>query len=464
MLVASDPGSIETIDETVIGLARGDVIWHQVRDLVAETAPSARASTWSSSAATTSWWRARWASCSASSAPRGRDRGPHGYTVTSQAAERVASGRCARKASACSATPRASAGRCPSWRTPRCRPERLADYIREFRAILDGHGLRYGMFGHVDVGCLHVRPALNLRDPEDGRLLRQISDEVTRLVKSYGGVLWAEHGKGFRSEYSPTFFGPELYRSCARVKGAFDPYNQLNPGKLATPPDQRSSVSPAWTPASAAISIGRSARAPALDSTWPCTATATGSASTTSPDHVMCPSSKVTRDRIHSPKGRASILREWLRLMSNAGHEPGKRRRHGNGRAPRSAARGSRGLLTRGLRRHERLPRVQGVRHAVPDQGGRSGAARASFSRNTTRATAVRSRTTSWRRSSSCWCSWGARRACSTGSSSALVRSRARALDRHRRFAEAERAAPERSAARARRSGVRHEGLEGPRP
>jgi Fe-S oxidoreductase len=201
-------------------------------------------------------------------------------------------------------------------------PERLADYIRDFRAILDRHGLRYGMFGHVDVGCLHVRPALNLRDPADGLLLRQISDEVTALVKSYGGVLWAEHGKGFRSEYSPTFFGPELYQELRKVKGAFDPYNQLNPGKLATPPTsgERLISIDAKKRGDFDREITGSARA-RFDVAVHCNGN--GQCFDYHPDHVMCPSSKVTRDRVHSPKGRASILREWLRLMSGAGHDPG---------------------------------------------------------------------------------------------------------------------------------------------
>src|SRR5690606_12436766 len=116
-------------------------------------------------------------------------------------------------------------------------PEKLADYIREFRSLLDSHGLRYGMFGHVDVGCLHVRPALNMRDPEDERLLRTLSDQVVALVKKYGGVLWAEHGKGFRSEYSPVFFGAELYQELRRVKQGFHSHNQINPGKHTPPFD-----------------------------------------------------------------------------------------------------------------------------------------------------------------------------------------------------------------------------------
>ena len=79
-------------------------------------------------------------------------------------------------------------------------PEHLADYIVEFRAILDRHGLVYGMFGHVDAGCLHVRPALDMKDASQEKLIREISDEVFVLTRKYKGVLWGEHGKGFRSE------------------------------------------------------------------------------------------------------------------------------------------------------------------------------------------------------------------------------------------------------------------------
>lgn len=91
------------------------------------------------------------------------------------------------------------------------------------------------MFGHVDAGVLHVRPAIDMKDPEQEQLIRAVSDEVVALTQKYGGLLWGEHGKGVRSEYAPKFFG-KLYPSLQRVKAAFDPYNQLNPGKIATPP------------------------------------------------------------------------------------------------------------------------------------------------------------------------------------------------------------------------------------
>ncbi|MFB0625717.1 FAD-linked oxidase C-terminal domain-containing protein, partial [Aeromonas hydrophila] len=67
--------------------------------------------------------------------------------------------------------------------------------------LLDAHGLDYGMFGHVDAGVPHVRPALDLCDPEQEVLLRRIYDQVVALTAKYGGLMWGEHGKGFRPEY-----------------------------------------------------------------------------------------------------------------------------------------------------------------------------------------------------------------------------------------------------------------------
>jgi FAD/FMN-containing dehydrogenase/Fe-S oxidoreductase len=237
-------------------------------------------------------------------------------------------------------------------------PEHLADFISEFRAALDARGLAYGMFGHVDAGVLHVRPAIDMKDPAQERLIREVSDEVAELTKKYGGLLWGEHGKGVRSEYAPRFFG-ELYPSLQRVKAAFDPYNQLNPGKIATPlsipPDAAGTASiPPKTAGSASIPSETEGKASdttqaetvklvdpglltidgvptrgQLDRTidervWQAHAATVycngnGACYNYDPNDAMCPSWKATRDRVHSPKGRASLIREWLRLQGEAG-------------------------------------------------------------------------------------------------------------------------------------------------
>jgi FAD/FMN-containing dehydrogenase/Fe-S oxidoreductase len=197
-------------------------------------------------------------------------------------------------------------------------PENLAQYIAEFRSLLDGMGLRYGMFGHVDAGVLHVRPALDMRDPHQAALIRPISDAVTALTLKYGGLLWGEHGKGVRSEYVPEYFGP-LYPALQALKAAFDPHGQLNPGKIATP-------------AGSSASLLRIDKVPMRgdadrridERVWQANADAVhcngnGACYNFDPDDAMCPSWKATRQRIHSPKGRASLMREWLRLQGEAG-------------------------------------------------------------------------------------------------------------------------------------------------
>ena len=199
-------------------------------------------------------------------------------------------------------------------------PESLADFIMEFRALLDAHGLDYGMFGHVDAGVLHVRPALDLCDPEQEVLLRRISDQVVALTAKYGGLMWGEHGKGFRSEYSPAFFG-ELWEELQRVKGAFDPANRINPGKICMPYGSGASLvsvdGPKRGKFDRQIPIAvRESYTRALD------CNGNGLCFTFETDSPMCPSVKISRDRRHSPKGRAGLMREWLRQLSEQGFDP----------------------------------------------------------------------------------------------------------------------------------------------
>ncbi|QHE85466.1 D-2-hydroxyglutarate dehydrogenase YdiJ [Hydrogenophaga sp. BPS33] len=197
-------------------------------------------------------------------------------------------------------------------------PEKLADYIAEFRALLDGHGLAYGMFGHVDAGVLHVRPALDMKVAAQAALVRPISDGVARLTKKYGGLLWGEHGKGVRSEYAPTFFG-ELYPALQQLKTAFDPFNQLNPGKVATP-----LATAAELLKIDGVPLRGEADRQIDERVWQSYGSAmhcngNGACYNYDPADAMCPSWKATRERLHSPKGRASAIREWLRLQGKAG-------------------------------------------------------------------------------------------------------------------------------------------------
>lgn len=192
-------------------------------------------------------------------------------------------------------------------------PEHLADYIAEFRALLDAENLDYGMFGHVDAGVLHVRPLMDMKDPDSLQRMKKISDQVVELTHRYHGVLWGEHGKGLRSEYAPIFFG-KSYPLLQRVKALFDPYNQLNPGKIATPTSMPDTKLISVTEVTLRGDMDRQIATPdwqAFGNTMHCNGN--GACFNYDLNDPMCPSYKVTRDRIHSPKGRATLIKEWLR-------------------------------------------------------------------------------------------------------------------------------------------------------
>ena len=198
-------------------------------------------------------------------------------------------------------------------------PENLADFIQEFRALLDSHDLQYGMFGHVDAGVLHVRPILDMKDPVQAALIRPISDAVAALTQKHGGLLWGEHGKGLRSQYVPDYFG-ELYPALQALKAAFDPHNQLNPGKIATP----DTVPGARLTRVDEVPLRGDSDRTIDERVWQSYDTAVhcngnGACYNFDPDDAMCPSWKATRNRIHSPKGRASLIREWLRMQGEQG-------------------------------------------------------------------------------------------------------------------------------------------------
>ena len=321
-MLKADALSVETVDSTVLDLARNDIVWHSVRDLITdvpgkellglnivEYADSDPAAAQQKVAALCRMLDEIMAA---------GDNGMVGYQ-TCEDPESVQSIYAMRK-KAVGLLGNTSGRKKPVAFTEDTAvpPEHLADYIMEFRDLLDAHNLAYGMFGHVDCGVLHVRPALDLCDPEQEVLLRQISDQVVALTAKYGGLMWGEHGRGFRSEYGPEFFGPTLFTELRKIKGAFDPLNRLNPGKICTPVDSSAQLVSVDATKRGTFDrqipeVVRESYADALD----CNGNGLCfSYDTSSP---MCPSFKQSGDRRHSPKGRAGLLREWLRQLENAG-------------------------------------------------------------------------------------------------------------------------------------------------
>lgn len=316
-LMAAKPTSIETVDSTVVGLAKEDIIWHSVSqyfdangqdiqgiNLVEFTADSDEDLNAAIKNLT-----------DALSQQAGQPQKNIGHSVAMSTTEVNKIWAMRKKSVGLLGNAKGESRPVPFVEDTAVPPENLADFIMEFRAVLDSKNLKYGMFGHVDAGVLHVRPALDIKNPFEEKMVREITDKVVALVRKYNGLLWGEHGKGVRSEFSPEFFG-DLYPELQTIKRAFDPFNQLNPGKIAT-----STSDIPLLKIDGVTTRGELDRTISL-SNWTQFAdgmycNGNGACFNFDPNDAMCPSWKITRERKHSPKGRASLIREWLRLLSD---------------------------------------------------------------------------------------------------------------------------------------------------
>ncbi len=235
-LIEFGASSIETVDSTVLALARGDPIWQDVRPFVPDDdgGPALGVNLVEFVGSTEESVEAPLRGITGALSAGGRGAGRRGFTVARGEHDVGRIWEMRKKAVGLLGNMQGDKRPIAFVEDSAVPPEHLADYIAEFRAALDARGLSYGMFGHVDAGVLHVRPAIDMKDPLQEVLIREITEEVVRITQKYNGLLWGEHGKGVRSEFSPTFFGP-LYSSLQSIKSVFDPGNQLNPGKIAAP-------------------------------------------------------------------------------------------------------------------------------------------------------------------------------------------------------------------------------------
>lgn len=319
-MVKANALSVETVDSKVLNLAKQDIIWHAVSELLTEEESNPILGLNIVEYAGNhkeKIERQVTALCQAldEKIAAGQDN-IIGYQVCSDLSsiERIYAMR--KKAVGLLGNAKGAAKPIPFVEDTCVPPQHLADYISEFRALLDQHNLQYGMFGHVDAGVLHVRPALDLCDKEQVKLFKQISDEVAELTKKYGGLLWGEHGKGVRSHYGEKFFTPELWHELRYIKGLFDPHNRLNPGKICTPLDSQDELYSILSPMRA--DYDRQIPVQIRDEfKGAMNCNGNGLCFNFDEHSIMCPSMKVSKNRLFSPKGRAAIVREWLRLLAN---------------------------------------------------------------------------------------------------------------------------------------------------
>ncbi len=200
--------------------------------------------------------------------------------------------------------------------------EDLADYTERLNDVFEKHNTKGTWYAHASVGCLHVRPVLNMKNPADVATMRAVAEECFALVREYKGSHSGEHGDGIvRSEFHESMFGPRIVRTFEAVKDAFDPDGLLNPNRIVHPPRMDDRDLFRYPPGYAALPMS-----PVLDwSAHPsgllgAVEMCNNNGTCRSFDAgVMCPSYRVTRDEAHLTRGRANTLR--LALSGQIGTE-----------------------------------------------------------------------------------------------------------------------------------------------
>ncbi len=190
-------------------------------------------------------------------------------------------------------------------------PDQLGPFVKRFDEIVRSHNTEAGYYGHASVGCLHIRPLVSLKDEAGINRMIAIADEISDLVKEFGGSLSGEHGDGIvRGVWAEKMFGPELVDAFRELKTTFDPQGIMNPGKIFDCP-----------PMGENLRYGTEYRAAALPTTLDfsldtdyagAVEMCNGMAACRKLDGTMCPSFMATRDEEHSTRGRANLLRAAL--------------------------------------------------------------------------------------------------------------------------------------------------------
>ncbi|HEX9905340.1 MAG TPA: FAD-linked oxidase C-terminal domain-containing protein [Propylenella sp.] len=193
--------------------------------------------------------------------------------------------------------------------------EHLAEYTTRLTELFARHGTRGTWYAHASVGCLHVRPILNLKLDKDVKAMRAIAEEAFAMVKAYKGSHSGEHGDGIvRSEFHGAMFGPRIVSAFAEVKDRFDPHGLFNPGRIVRAPkmDDRSlfRYGPDYRVAFLRPKLDWSAwRAAAGGFQGAVEMCNNNGACRTLQGGVMCPSYRVTRNERDVTRGRANVLR-----------------------------------------------------------------------------------------------------------------------------------------------------------
>jgi FAD/FMN-containing dehydrogenase/Fe-S oxidoreductase len=191
-------------------------------------------------------------------------------------------------------------------------PKHMTQFVPRFREIFAKHDTDGAYYGHCSVGCLHIRPVINLKTARGLEQIRAIATDITDLVLEFGGTISSEHGDGrARSPFLLRMYGPRLMQAFRDLKQAFDPEHRLNPGNIVQSPGitEHLRYGPqyvTWEPRTLLDFSSQGGFAAAVEmcnGVGVCRKTLEG---------TMCPSYMATRDEEHSTRGRANALRAVL--------------------------------------------------------------------------------------------------------------------------------------------------------
>jgi FAD/FMN-containing dehydrogenase/Fe-S oxidoreductase len=191
-------------------------------------------------------------------------------------------------------------------------PRDLPKFVPRFREVFARHDVGAAYYGHCSVGCLHIRPVIDLKTPRGLAQVRAIADEITDLVLEFNGTISSEHGDGrARSPFLERMYGPTIMQAFRELKRAFDPENRMNPGNIVASPGitehlRYGTQYRTWAPTTLLDFSSQGGMAAAVEmcnGVGVCRKTLEG---------TMCPSYMVTRDEEHTTRGRANALRAVL--------------------------------------------------------------------------------------------------------------------------------------------------------
>ncbi|MBV9440356.1 MAG: FAD-binding oxidoreductase, partial [Candidatus Eremiobacteraeota bacterium] len=203
----------------------------------------------------------------------------------------------------------------PGWEDSACPPDRVGAYLRDLHALFNKHGYDPALYGHFGQGCIHCRVGFDLDTAEGIANWRAFMREAAELVTRYGGSLSGEHGDGqARGEFLPIMFGDEIVEAFRRFKRIWDPAGKMNPGKVvdAYPIDTNLREGPHYRPLEPKTRFSFDVNDDGSFAYAANRCVGVGECRRHDGRKTMCPSYRVTKEEMHSTRGRARLLFEML--------------------------------------------------------------------------------------------------------------------------------------------------------